>query len=170
MCEHIPRNNPDSKVHGANMGPSWADRTQVGPMLALWTLPSGQQGFSETLELRIRHIIRGFERVNDTDKICTFVYKGWYRKIEIERLTFNEITVQTKGISNGIFSLRDVSNSVLVPIVIHHMLQSYFPGTDQILILLKTVQRCAVNMYSYTWYGHANLQTMVCLKHHYRLA
>ena len=25
---------PDSKVHGANMGPSGADRTQVGPMLA----------------------------------------------------------------------------------------------------------------------------------------
>ena len=23
--------SPDSKVHGANMGPIWADRTQVGP-------------------------------------------------------------------------------------------------------------------------------------------
>ena len=32
---------PDSKVHGANMGPSGADRTQVGPMLASWTLISG---------------------------------------------------------------------------------------------------------------------------------
>ena len=32
---------PDSKVHGANMGPSGADRTQVGPMLAPWTLLSG---------------------------------------------------------------------------------------------------------------------------------
>ena len=32
---------PDSKVHGANMGPIWADRTQVGPMLASWTLLSG---------------------------------------------------------------------------------------------------------------------------------
>ena len=32
---------PDSKVHGANMGPTWADRTQVGPMLAPWTLLSG---------------------------------------------------------------------------------------------------------------------------------
>ena len=31
----------DSKVHGANMGPSGADRTQVGPMLAPWTLQSG---------------------------------------------------------------------------------------------------------------------------------
>ena len=32
---------PDSKVHGANMGPIWADRAQVGPMLAPWTLLSG---------------------------------------------------------------------------------------------------------------------------------
>ena len=32
---------PDSKVHGTNMGPSGADRTQVGPMLAPWTLLSG---------------------------------------------------------------------------------------------------------------------------------
>ena len=32
---------PDSKVHGANMGLIWADRTQVGPMLAPWTLLSG---------------------------------------------------------------------------------------------------------------------------------
>ena len=32
---------PDSKFHGANMGPSGADRTQVGPMLASWTLLSG---------------------------------------------------------------------------------------------------------------------------------
>ena len=31
----------DCKVHGANMGPSGADRTQVGPMLAPRTLLSG---------------------------------------------------------------------------------------------------------------------------------
>ena len=34
--------NPDNKVHGANMGPSGADRTQVGPMLAPWNLLSGK--------------------------------------------------------------------------------------------------------------------------------
>ena len=34
---------PDSKVHGANMGPpDGTDRTQVGPMLAPWTLLSGR--------------------------------------------------------------------------------------------------------------------------------
>ena len=32
---------PDSKVHGANMGPSGAGRTQMGPMLARCTLLSG---------------------------------------------------------------------------------------------------------------------------------
>ena len=32
---------PDSNVHGTNMWPIWADRTQVGSMLAPWTLLSG---------------------------------------------------------------------------------------------------------------------------------
>ena len=32
---------PDSKVHGPTWGRSGADRTQVGPMLAPWTLLSG---------------------------------------------------------------------------------------------------------------------------------
>ena len=32
---------PDSKVHGPAWGPHGADRTQVGPMLAPWTLLSG---------------------------------------------------------------------------------------------------------------------------------
>ena len=41
-----PKNNahgftPDGKVLGGNMGPYGADRTQVGPMLAPWTLLSG---------------------------------------------------------------------------------------------------------------------------------
>ena len=35
------RGYPDSKVHGANMGSSGADRTHVGPMLAPWTLLVG---------------------------------------------------------------------------------------------------------------------------------
>ena len=32
---------PDSNIHRAHMGPSGADRTQVGPMLAPWILLSG---------------------------------------------------------------------------------------------------------------------------------
>ena len=34
--------DPDSKVHGPTWGPSGAGRTQVGPMLAPWTLLSGE--------------------------------------------------------------------------------------------------------------------------------
>ena len=32
---------PDSKVHGANMGPIWGGQDPGGPMLAPWTLLSG---------------------------------------------------------------------------------------------------------------------------------
>ena len=39
-CPLLNHTVPDSKVHGANMGPTWADRTHVGPMLAPWTLLS----------------------------------------------------------------------------------------------------------------------------------
>ena len=42
----LPNNiqfDPDNKVHGANMGHIWADRTQVGPMLTPWTLLSGER-------------------------------------------------------------------------------------------------------------------------------
>ena len=42
---HTQTGIPDSKVHGANMGPPGADRTQVGPMLASWTLLYMQQMF-----------------------------------------------------------------------------------------------------------------------------
>ena len=36
------RTSPDSKVHGANMGPTGPFRPQVFPMLAPWTLVSGK--------------------------------------------------------------------------------------------------------------------------------
>ena len=34
---------PDSKIHGANMGPTWVLSAwpQMGPMMATWALPSG---------------------------------------------------------------------------------------------------------------------------------
>ena len=31
MLDTIAFNNPDSKVHGANMGPTWARQDPVGP-------------------------------------------------------------------------------------------------------------------------------------------
>ena len=36
-----PRSYLDSRVHGANMGPTWALSAPVGPMLAPWILLSG---------------------------------------------------------------------------------------------------------------------------------
>ena len=45
IFQQVGDDTPDSKVHGANMGPIWgpsgADRTQVGPMLAPWAFLSG---------------------------------------------------------------------------------------------------------------------------------
>ena len=41
-CNCMPRCAiPNIKVHGANMEPIWGRQTQVGPMLAPWTLLSG---------------------------------------------------------------------------------------------------------------------------------
>ena len=36
------RSHPDSKVHGTNMGPIWGRHDPGGPVLASWTLLSGQ--------------------------------------------------------------------------------------------------------------------------------
>ena len=54
LSEQLPRqqrgsnlfssSTPNSKVHGPTWGPSGADRTQVSPMLAPWTLLSGTWG------------------------------------------------------------------------------------------------------------------------------
>ena len=35
----------DSKISGANMGPIWGRRTQMGPILAQWTLLPASPGF-----------------------------------------------------------------------------------------------------------------------------
>ena len=47
-----PEQLPDSKVHGANLGPTWVlaapDGPHVGPMLALWTLLSGMLPMSRS--------------------------------------------------------------------------------------------------------------------------
>ena len=34
--------NPDGKVHGANMGPTWVLSASYGPILAPWNLLSGK--------------------------------------------------------------------------------------------------------------------------------
>ena len=40
-CRFLFQTIPDSKVHGANMGPSGSCWPQMGPMLAPWSLLSG---------------------------------------------------------------------------------------------------------------------------------
>ena len=49
-------NNPDSKVHGANKGPSGSDRTQFGPILAPWTLLSGKDYVKLAFQSNIERI------------------------------------------------------------------------------------------------------------------
>ena len=57
----------DSKVYGANMGPSGSNRTQVGPMLAPWRLLSGlgcQLDDGSASSMRNRYLI-------SNTKFCT---------------------------------------------------------------------------------------------------
>ena len=49
LLQTLEYTDPHSKVHGDNWGPSGADRTQVGPMLAPWTLLSGEQSKSNSM-------------------------------------------------------------------------------------------------------------------------
>ena len=58
---------PDSKVHGANMGPSGADRTQMGLMLVPWTLLSGVLGCSFPFSRRMPHNSHKPTTVYETD-------------------------------------------------------------------------------------------------------
>ena len=48
---HRPFPIPDSKVHGANMGPIWGRQDPSGPMLAPLTLLSGMLRNETTLAL-----------------------------------------------------------------------------------------------------------------------
>ena len=49
------RSYPDNKVHEANMGPIWGRQNPGGPMLAPWTLLSGNHDlFSEKLDYNKR--------------------------------------------------------------------------------------------------------------------
>ena len=54
--------SPDSKVRGANMGPSGANRTQEGPMLAPWTLLSGRADTCTGQTKSLAHLILSFRR------------------------------------------------------------------------------------------------------------
>ena len=58
--------NPDSKVHGTNMGPSGADRTQVGPHVgpmnfAIWEVNCGMKLFIQALQLIVLAAFRAMD-------------------------------------------------------------------------------------------------------------
>ena len=79
---------PNSKVHGANMGPSGADRTQVGPMLTPWTLLSGV-----TCSDIICYIFKIYAK-----KVFTPTYAQshrWRRLTAFNNLCGNDVVYQT---------------------------------------------------------------------------
>ena len=45
---------PDSKLHGANMGPTWVLSAPDGPMLSPWTLLSGYLSFKLEIPILVR--------------------------------------------------------------------------------------------------------------------
>ena len=47
--QDLPHYTPDSKVHGANMGPTWVLSAQMGPLLAPWILLSGTEPYMSYL-------------------------------------------------------------------------------------------------------------------------
>ena len=55
MAKHAQYAYPDSKVPGVNMGPIWADSTQMGPMLVPWTSLSGYQ--LSNIDMFVRHMM-----------------------------------------------------------------------------------------------------------------
>ena len=60
--------HPDSKVYRATWGPPGDNRTQVGPMLALWTLLSGQTYMNLRRQTGIVYLPNSQAHCHDNDK------------------------------------------------------------------------------------------------------
>ena len=60
---------PDSMVYGAYMGPTWADRTQVGPRWATWTLLYGTPLF----------------RIREYNKLVCWIENACYCKAQLRK-------------------------------------------------------------------------------------
>ena len=81
------RSNPNSKVHGASMGPSGADRTQVGPMLAPWTLLSGNPCGLSMVVLPVairRRVFRKKWLLDFTIKIMKNWYTVYFKTVKLK--------------------------------------------------------------------------------------
>ena len=49
---------PDGKVHGANMGPTWVLSAPDGPMLAPWTLLSGELPYNKVIFVFVSEAVK----------------------------------------------------------------------------------------------------------------
>ena len=143
LCQHMQLhrgylgkvcNCPDSKVHGANMGPSRANRTQVGPMLAPWTLPSGfiPRFIHATINgchwsLRCQLIFY---------EICSVVSDQCYLALQCQ-ISFYEIC------SNMCFPLKSVWHVFRNMLTLHDVKLS----TYICIWLYKSPQTCRMNYY-----------------------
>ena len=82
----ISHNTPDSKVHVTNIwGPSGADRTQVGPMLAPWTLLSG----TVPTDIKALNDVRAVGTVQHGDRCSfpTFLAFQWFHTTFMNQMT-----------------------------------------------------------------------------------
>ena len=87
---------PDSKVHGANMGPTWALSAPDGPMLAQWTLLSG---LLPTLYLDLVHRLTS---------ILAWISKHMSRKVWVEIIIYSQTSTVLIG---GHFAYTDYLES-----------------------------------------------------------
>ena len=90
---------PDSKVHGANMGPIWAHRSQVGPMLAPWTLLSGLPATF----LTVNHIIDLFNITNVSVHSIQYIFH--MKNIFIQATSFHLLIMIYLAWSHTLLSL-----------------------------------------------------------------
>ena len=78
----MEENNPDSKVYGANMGPTWGRQDPGGPILAPWILLSGKS----KSHIRISKIHETFKTMLQNNLSLNIHYQNL--KIEIRREFF----------------------------------------------------------------------------------
>ena len=84
----VEDSSPDSKVHGADMGPTWVLRPQMGPMLAPWTLIWGiahsTSDYSKTYSVVSLYVLNSVQIFNFTHILperarygVSFVSSNW---------------------------------------------------------------------------------------------
>ena len=170
--------HPNNKVPGANMGPIWVLRPQMGPMLAPWTLLSGGlhlPGQLSTMRWRQCTLLRvstygdimiSFEAykrghlLTVTNHIMRFQIRSWimyYRLIFVQYIVIR-ILVWTKYHEKP------------------HWLCSFIPPVSKIhistvgerTVALKIIARCSITQtpagQSKVWWWHARKMVVIYFK------